>query len=84
MSGVNVGDVREVIGHLLEKNGIDEQKWKDDLNNKDKEIRTINLNFDTETTKDGFKLKVYYNVTKVKIDITCPETLKEIEEGNME
>ncbi len=83
MSGANVGKVKEVIGILLEKNGIDPQKWKDDLNSKDEETRTIDLRFDTETTKDGFRLRVYYDVTKVKIDITCPETLKELEEDNM-
>jgi hypothetical protein len=80
---INPRKVKDAIATLLDKNEVDPQKWKDDINSGDRETRTMEFKFDTETTKDGFKLKVYYDITEVKIDITCPETLKEIEEGNM-
>ena len=81
---VSEQNVKKFFLDMLEKNGVDEDKWREAMNARPKNEREMEFKFDTEIVKDGFVLKFNYLITSVEITVNDEEARKAIEEGTME
>jgi hypothetical protein len=76
--------VKQLLTDMLDKFGLDEDKWREHMNSLPKEERSMEFVFDTDAVKNGFVLKFNYIVSAVDITITDQKLLEEIEKDNME
>jgi len=79
----DVDKAKELFGEMLEKYGVDEDKWREGLNELPKDQRQMVFTFDTGDIKDGFIAKFNFIFTAVELTID-EKTLKEIKEADME
>lgn len=76
MSG-DANEAKDFIADLLDKVGIDEDKWREHMNSLPKEQRTMTFTFDTGDVKNGFIAKFNYIFTAVDLIITDQKVLDE-------
>ncbi len=77
-------EIKKFLGEMLEKHGIDEDKWREDLNSLPKTQRSMVLTFDTDDVKQGFVVKFNFIFSAVEIIIKDEKVLKDFKAGNME
>ena len=76
--------IKEAFGDMIEKFGLDEDKWREYMNSRPKEERSMEFVFDTDNVKRGVLIKFNYLVSAVDITITDQKLLEEIEKDSME
>ena len=80
----DVDKAKELFGEMLEKYGVDEDKWREGLNELPKDQRQMVFTFDTGDIKDGFIAKFNFVFTAVELTLKDEKILEAIEEADME
>lgn len=62
-------EIRRAFMKIIDECGLDEDKWREYLNDRPRSQRSMSFSFDSDKVKDAFNVKLNFIVTRVELEV---------------
>ena len=75
-------EIKKAFMKIIEECGLDEDKWREHLNDRPQSERFMSFSFDSDEVKNAFNVKINFTVSRVELEVD--EKFREEVESDME